>query len=89
MANGWTLEFFEKAEKDLAKLDGKVRKRIIEKLDWLSKNFDSILPSVLHAEFREFYKLRVGEWRIIYKTDWMKKIITIHYVDKRDKIYKK
>ncbi|HUX35471.1 MAG TPA: type II toxin-antitoxin system RelE/ParE family toxin [Candidatus Paceibacterota bacterium] len=76
------------AEKDLEGLDNKTRTRIITKLDWLSKNFDSIIPSVLHAEYREFYKLRVGEWRIVYKTDWAKKVIVVHYIDKRDKIYK-
>jgi len=84
----WTLRLSVVAEKDLEGLDNKTRTRIITKLDWLSKNFDSIIPSVLHAEYREFYKLRVGEWRIVYKTDWAKKVIVVHYIDKRDKIYK-
>ena len=84
----WTLRLSVVAEKDLEGLDNKTRARIIAKLDWLSKNFDSIIPSVLHAEYREFYKLRVGEWRIVYKTDWTKKIIVVHYIDKRDRIYK-
>ncbi|MEK7546973.1 MAG: type II toxin-antitoxin system RelE/ParE family toxin [Patescibacteria group bacterium] len=84
----WTLRLSVAAEKDLEGLDNKTRARIIVKLDWLSENFDSIIPSVLHAKFREFYKLRVGEWRIVYKIDWTKKIIVVHYIDKRDKIYK-
>ena len=88
MANGWTLELSEQAEKDLSKLDSGIRKRIVEKLVWLSKNFDSTLLLGLQAEFKDFYKFRVGDWRVIYKVNWSRKIIAVHYIDKRDKIYK-
>jgi mRNA interferase RelE/StbE len=85
----WLLEFTLDAEHDLAKLDRKIRRRIIDKLDWLLENFDGIFPSVLSGEFREFYKLRVGDWRVIYKINWEKGIIIVCYIDRRDKIYKK
>lgn len=42
----------------------------------------------LHGEWKGFFKLRVGSWRVIYNVDYFKKIITIHYIDSRDKIYK-
>ncbi len=86
--SGWTIELSKGAEKDFLKLDAGIRKRILVKLAWLSENLDILLPSGLHAEFKGFYKLRIGEWRVIYKTNWDKKIIEAHYVDKRDKIYK-
>ena len=41
---GWQLEFSVDADDDLAKLDKIVRQRIIEKLDWFLKNFDSLSP---------------------------------------------
>ncbi len=85
----WSLEFQLEAEKDLAKLDWQIRRRIINKLDWLLKNFDAVIPSILTNEFREFYKLRVGDWRIIYKVDWNNCVILVCYIDRRDKIYKK
>lgn len=58
----WSLEFQQEAEKDLAKLDRDLRRRIIDKLTWLLENFENILPEVLTGEFSEFYKLRVGDW---------------------------
>jgi len=85
----WLLKFTLDAEADLVKLDREIRRRIIDKLDWFLENFDVISPSVLGSEFREFYKLRVGDWRVIYKVDWQSRLITICYIDRRDKIYKK
>lgn len=85
----WLLEFLPEAEKDLAKFDKGIRRRIVDKLDWLLKNFESILPEVLTGEFREFYKLRVGDWRVMYKVNWQDKIIIVSYIDRRDRSYKK
>ncbi len=85
----WSLVFSSEAERDLAKLDRGVRRRIIDKLDWLSVNFDDILPLVLTGELKEFYKLRVGSWRVFYKVDWQRQRLVVCYIDRRDKAYKK
>ena len=85
----WSLEFLPEAEKDLAMLDSKIRQRIIDKLDWFLDNFGKISLIALTSEFRDFYKLRAGDWRVIYKINWQDYIITVCYIDRRDKIYKK
>jgi len=85
----WSLEFQLEAEKDLAKLDLSIRRRIIDKLTWLLENFENIIPEVLTGEFSEFCKLRVGDWRVKYKVNWQNNIITVVYIDRRDKAYKK
>jgi len=84
----WSVEFTEEAEKDITLLDKPIRRRIIEKLDWLEKNFGGILPTVLTADFRDYFKLRVGDWRVFYQVDWYQNIITIKYIDHRSKAYK-
>ena len=85
----WKLSFTDKAEQDVAKLSKGVCRRIVEKLDWLCLNFEQIDPLTLTNEWQGFFKLRVGEWRIIYKADWNKKQIQIWLIGKRDKVYKK
>ena len=85
----WSIEFTSEAGKDLSSLDGSVRRRIIEKLDWLENNFGEVLPTVLTADFRDYFKLRVGDWRIFYQVDWYRNIITIKYIDHRSKAYRK
>ena len=85
----WSLEFLPAAEDDLAALDSGIRGRIIDKLDWFVSNFNETLPATLGGEFREFYKLRVGDWRIKYKVNRRSNIIIVCYIDRRDKAYKK
>lgn len=85
----WSIEFLPEAEKDLAKLDSEIQRRIIDKLNWLLENFENILPEVLTGEFRDFYKLRIGDWRTMYKINWLNKTIVICYIDRRDRAYKK
>ena len=85
----WSVEFTREAEKDISILDKPVRKRIIEKLDWLEDNFSGVLPTVLTADFRDYFKLRVGDWRIFYQVNWYRNIITVRYIDHRSRAYKK
>lgn len=84
----WSLRFSVDAERDLAKLDLTTRRRIIKRLDWFLDHLDSLIPSALTGEFREFYKFRVGDWRVIYKIHWKHKVIIVHYITNRDKVYK-
>ena len=84
----WKLFFTDKAEQDFAKLSKETCRRISEKLDWLSLNFEQINPLALTNEWQGFFKLRIGEQRVIYKIDWSKNIIGVWLVDKRDKVYK-
>lgn len=84
----WSVEFLVAAEKDLSRIGKSDRLRIIEKIEWLSKNFNSIFPINLRGEFRDFYKLRVGDWRVFYKVDWRKNILFVFYIERRDKAYR-
>ena len=87
--NRWAIEFLPAAQKDLQRLDSATKRRVIAKLDWLSENFGSLIPAPLIGEFREFFKLRVGDLRIFYKVEWSTCLILICYIDRRDKAYKK
>lgn len=85
---GWKLEFSAPAEDDLAGFDKVIRQRILDKLDWFLENFDALSPESLAGEYREFYKLRVGQWRVFYTVNWQNQMITVHYIDPRDKAYR-
>ena len=89
MSGEWAVKFSISAERDFARLDSTIRRRIIEKLEWLEDHFDETVSDTLHGEFSEFLKLRVGDWRVVYTVAREKRIITVHYIDHRDKIYKR
>jgi len=80
--------FSEDAEVDLLKLTKAVRQRVIEKLDWLADNFESITPTPLIGQYAGFYKLRVGDWRVIYEINWENNRIIVIIVGHRSSIYK-
>ena len=85
----WKVNFTIEAEEDLSKLDNQIRTRVVERTLWLEENFGQIIPLPLGGKWQGFFKLRVGDWRIIYETEDSKKRITIHCIDRRDKIYKR
>ena len=58
-----------KAFEDLSKIDKTVAERITDKLTWLSENIDNITPLPLKGDLSGLYKLKVGDWRIIYDID--------------------
>lgn len=76
-----------KAIDDLSRLDKAITLRIIDKLAWLSENFESIPPLPLGADYAGFHKLRVGDWRVIYDIDYDKQVITVHKAGHRRDIY--
>ena len=86
--SNWSVEFTGQTEKDIAFLDKSIQRRIIEKLSWLENNFGEILPTVLTADFRDYFKLRVGDWRVFDQVDWYRNIITVRYIAQRSKAYK-
>jgi mRNA interferase RelE/StbE len=85
----WRFELTKEAEEDLEKLDSSIRDRILEKLKWFRENFEQIIPLPLGGKWRGFFKLRIGDYRVVYEVEKVKKVVTIHYIDRRDKIYKR
>ena len=85
----WAVEFGVGARQDLAGLDRSLRRRILDRLQWFSENFDYISPLPLSNEWRGFFKLRVGDWRVVYTFNTERKAIIVQYIDRRDRIYKK
>lgn len=62
----WSVTFTQAGENDLAMLEGSIRRRVIQKLRWLEESFSNIIPLPLHNEWRGFFKLRVGDYRVMY-----------------------
>jgi mRNA interferase RelE/StbE len=65
----YSLSFEPESITDLDNLNQAVRVRILSKIDWLRSNFEQISPLPLTASWSGFYKLRVGDYRVIYEFD--------------------
>lgn len=58
------IEWTGGALKDLRSLDHLITKRILKKITYLFKHFDSITPEDLSGDFAGAFKLRVSDWRV-------------------------
>jgi mRNA interferase RelE/StbE len=85
----WAIDFTPRAQEGLVNLGTAEQKRVIKKLEWLLLAFDKITPLPLTGEWQGFFKLRVGDIRIIYKAEYSKSILRIYVIDWRDKVYKR
>ncbi len=83
----YQVEFRPRAAQDFDKLDQITAARVLKKLRWLAENFDSIRPEPLAGRLVGFFKLRVGDYRVIYQPDREKQVLTVRLVGHRREIY--
>jgi mRNA interferase RelE/StbE len=87
----WAIEFDEAAKKELAKLDRQVARRL---LDFLTqrvislKDPRSVGQALKGSKLGEFWKYRVGDFRIIANIQDQKMIILVLRVGSRRDIYR-
>ena len=82
------VEFTLEAIEDLEKPTSAIQERILSKIRWLSENLENLTPQTLSADLSSFFKLRVGDYRVVYSFDTNKQCITVHKVGHRRDIYK-
>jgi mRNA interferase RelE/StbE len=76
------------AERDLRNIDKHQIPRIIKAVESLSKNpFPSKYRKLRDTE--RIYRIRIGEYRLIYEVDTDEKVITIYHIRHRKDAYRK
>ena len=78
----WT----EAATEDLDKIDKLVVRRILKRIAWLASNFKKVTAEPLAGEFKGMFKLRTGNWRVVYSIEG--KDIAIQFIGHRGEIYR-
>jgi len=84
----YKLDFSDEGRISFSSLDKVVAQRILNKLKWLSQNIEDVSPLPLKWKYEGLFKLRIGDWRVIYDIDRDQKMITAHKVGHRSEIYK-
>lgn len=84
----YTLLIKKQAKKVLQSLARTDRNRITEKIKLLGENPDNPVLDVKPLQGEPYYRLRVGQWRIIFDRDDSLKIIAIEKVKPRGGAYK-
>jgi mRNA interferase RelE/StbE len=84
----YQVDFTPDAESDLARLDAPIAQRVLKRLQWLAKNFEEIKPEALAGQWQGVFKLRVGDYRVLYTPDRARRRIIVHFVRHRREVYK-
>ncbi|MGH2397625.1 MAG: type II toxin-antitoxin system RelE family toxin [bacterium] len=79
------LRFTQRARRDIRKLSSEVKRKIEIALDALID--DPTSGDLLHGDWKGYWKLRAGDYRIIYKV-LDAKIVEIQYVRHRRDAYR-
>jgi mRNA interferase RelE/StbE len=85
----YRLRILEAATRELARLDKPIGRRVAERINWLAENLDDIRPEPLTGPLSGLYKLRVGDYRIIYEILHGEQVVVIHEIGHRREIYRK
>ena len=81
----YTIHWSKKSEKFLEKLPKDISYRIVHKVNSIK---DEPFHFVEHYEGESYFKLRIGDYRILLDIDTSKKLIEIRVVGHRGSIYK-
>ena len=85
----YEVEFTSEAESDLARLSKTIAQRILKKIHWLAENFEDVAPEPLTGEWKGLYKLRVGDYRVLYTFSQVeRRVIIVHLIKHRREVYK-
>lgn len=74
--------------RDLKSLDESIRRRILDKIHWLLEHVEEMRHEPLTAQWEGTYRLRVGDYRVVYGIDREQKRVIIYAVGHRREIYK-
>lgn len=84
--DSYSLEFKSSAENDFHNLPKEAISKIIQKIEVLTGDPGSV-KAVKLSMSENLFRIRVGNYRIIYELDYPNKKVIIHYVRHRSKAY--
>jgi mRNA interferase RelE/StbE len=86
---GYTIDFTSQAKKELQKIDKPDAKKIKQKLDSLTEGASNLDIKKLEATSEPTYRLRVGDYRIVFEVKHAKITILIINIAHRKEVYRR
>ena len=80
------LQLAQSADKSLSKLPKNIQSKIISSFDKIILN--PISGIKLHGELKNYYKFRVGDYRIVYRFNSKEDIVQVVKIEHRQGVYK-
>ncbi|MCP5096753.1 MAG: type II toxin-antitoxin system RelE/ParE family toxin [Chloroflexi bacterium] len=84
----YKIQFTKKAEKAFHKLPRNLASRVRQKIEEIAANPYDLHPNVIKLKEHPGYRIRIGDWRIIYLIQDEKMIILVLKIATRGKVYR-
>ena len=84
----YNIVFTKQATKILQKIPANNLVRIRQKIEEIAENPFLAHPNVTKLQNREGYRLRVGDWRVIYEVQQDKVLIIVLKIGLRKEVYR-
>lgn len=87
MSDAYSVIYAPEAEEALEKLDKVAGQRVRAKVEWLAENVEAIQHDALKGRWAGLFRIRVGDYRIIYDVDHAEKLISVEKIGHRRDVY--
>jgi len=77
------------AEQELRRLDPGAVRQVTTRLRWLAEHPAEVKHQALTGTLRGQYKLRAGDYRVLYEVRSEERLIIVHTIGDRRDIYRK
>ena len=85
----YTVQLTHQAESDVTRLASPVATRILDRVEWLALHADEMIHQRLKGEqWGKAYKLRVGDYRVIYQLGRRNRTLMILKIGHRREVYR-
>jgi mRNA interferase RelE/StbE len=82
------VRILDSATRELARLDRSVAQRILARMWWLSEHIDDARLEPLTGDLAGLFKLRVGDYRVLYEVLPGERTIVVHQIGHRREVYR-
>ena len=84
--SSYTLNISRHARDTLKHLDKPTASRIVKKLVWLAENATSVAHGALTGQWSGYYRIRIGNYRVLYLIDQEARVIDVAFIGHRKDI---
>lgn len=85
----YQVQILESASRELSRLDLQMARRIVKRIKWLAANMETARLEALTGELTGLYKLRIGDYRVIYEPLHAERHLVIHMIQHRREVYRR
>ena len=87
MVKTYHVDFSPEAETSLSRLDKQIAQRVMDRIKWLSLHVEDVNHKALTGRLRGAFKLRVGNYRVVYELEHKDTVLTIRFIGHRSEVY--